>query len=74
MSEWQPIETAPKDGPFTEILVYSTKHEIYEIIGWVRYDNGSCWLNGSEIEMDASHFTHWMPLPKPPKDEQSTSV
>lgn len=67
MSEWKPIETAPKGGAFREILVYSEKQGMYEIIGWVRYTNGSCWLNGSEEKMDISYFSHWMPLPAPPE-------
>lgn len=61
--EWQPIETAPKSALFKdeiEILVFrgdfgfeTQRIEIESSINWKWYkDNG---------------FTHWMPLPKPPK-------
>lgn len=62
MSEWQPIETAPKDG--TDILL-SGPHSNH---GWViksaRFWIGSWWSNGNRgIGPDPSH---WMPLPAPP--------
>lgn len=70
--EWQPIETAPKDG--TPILLIDvndahcilyfssyTDHEFDEIIsGWT--PNGSIFYVNVE-------FTHWMRLPDPPKDK-----
>jgi uncharacterized protein DUF551 len=79
MSEWQPIETAPKDG--TAILVYGPE--------LLRETNGNC----AVVRWDASGYateqssikwwvvsdgkfgpydlrgpspTHWMPLPDPP--------
>ena len=64
MSEWQPIETAPKDGTtvlavldgcMTTISMYQAKQE------WI-------------LEHDGGHDprwplkpTHWMPLPEPPE-------
>ena len=61
MSDWQSIETAPKDG--TMILIYEAD------IGWIYH---SCWCKNSGIEWWGGtglhqNFTHWMPLPKPPK-------
>ena len=64
MTDWKPIETAPKDG--TEVLVWgygqmsvakfiSGVHgewKVYTSDGWYGYD---------------SFPTHWMPLPKPPE-------
>ena len=58
MSEWQPIETAPKDGR--------------EILGWfgsasvIRWHIGteSFWTDGF---MRLREPTHWMPLPEPPE-------
>jgi hypothetical protein len=79
--DWQPIETAPKDG--TWVLLSGGK--IY--YGWdgdsqpgVVSGQFSHWFNGSERSGGAWQFawydggyygeyespTHWMPLPKPP--------
>ena len=66
MSEWQPIETAPKDGT--------------EVLGFVSSDTGAddffaviCfWENQWRVSsvLDATDVTHWMPLPEPPEGEQ----
>lgn len=63
MSEWQPIETAPKDG--TRFLA-AEEWDIRE--GWLfvvaKVRNGKfvvAWDNCDEIDP-----THWMPLPAPP--------
>jgi len=67
-NQWQPIETAPKDG--TWILVYksfylygSDDSEWYVDKYIVRWDN-ECW----NISMDDIIVspTHWMSLPKSP--------
>jgi hypothetical protein len=58
MSEWQPIETAPKDG--TVILAWR-KHATIPMI--VRFYYGEWDSDGVHV----SHLTHWMPLPEPPK-------
>ena len=60
MTEWQPIETAPKD---TAILVY---HNMFTVAHfntafgrWIGYgQNTSEFINGDP--------THWMPLPQVP--------
>ena len=77
MSDWQPIETAPKDG--TQILLFCPvkRHESHPanfiFVGW--------WFSSSkEIDdgwrADQGWFpsewlpvTNWMPLPPPPKTE-----
>lgn len=58
MSEWQPIESAPKDG--TSVLL--ADHDSFIIGFW----NGSAWDDG-DFNSYMSGFTHWMPLPSPPK-------
>lgn len=76
MADWQPIETAPKDG--TWILVYSSLAEQpnHFIASWEKFalPEAAC---GSEEEIDGEWTdqqcvfipdpTHWMPLAEPPK-------
>lgn len=57
VSEWQPIETAPKDDD-TEILTWcegkiAVATRAYDDLWWV-------------LGLPAYKPTHWMPLPKPP--------
>ena len=59
--EWQPIETAPKDG--TEVLL-SEYGEIY--IGWCG-KNGWHFI-GIDIEPKYNAPSNWMPLPPPPSE------
>lgn len=62
--EWQPIETAPKDG--TEIIIYCT--DTKPCMGAFVADMGWCAparFPGSWIDLP-DHPTHWMPLPPPP--------
>lgn len=71
MSEWQPIETAPKDG--TRVILWccpkaSIRRGFAEICRWGQHDDwGKVWLrhNGKEI-VGPDVATHWMPLPDPP--------
>jgi hypothetical protein len=67
--EWQPIETAPRDG--THILGYADGEmaAVYCLPTW--YDDG--WsLSVSGKPASDSYFwpTHWMPLPKPPETKE----
>lgn len=63
MTEWQPIETAPKDG--THVLVqYRWAHrEKYIAEGWWRGDG---WETHGHLRVRA--FA-WMPLPEPPNED-----
>lgn len=71
MTEWQPIETAPKDG--TRILAWQPEGQWKsrrllrgaraEIVYWHRPANpehGGFWV-------PSFRPTHWMPLPAPPE-------
>lgn len=68
MSEWKPIETAPKDG--SAVLLWAdvktwTGEEV-PVTGW--FTIGSCkWVSHG----DWLKPTHWMPLPAPPAKAQT---
>jgi hypothetical protein len=59
MTEWQPIETAPKDG--TDVLVWDG-----DSVSLASYDKvtESWWVL---VEFSLDGVTHWQPLPTPPK-------
>jgi hypothetical protein len=59
--EWQPIDTAPKDGQ--QVLVYE-EGAIF-ISQWVdNKDEGIGWWDHGIVLPPPSH---WMPLPDPPE-------
>ena len=58
--EWQPIETAPKDG--TPILGFADGKQA--IVEWLEYWKLCVW--GSFADDGKWWPTHWMPLPPPP--------
>jgi hypothetical protein len=73
---WQPIETAPKDG--TRVLIYgywdgelSDLDEEPEV--WkARFSLGTWWVDSDQYYVArVVNPTHWMPLPKPPKRKQN---
>jgi len=62
--EWQPIETAPKDG--TRVLCAFCENETPEVL----YFSGGMWYSELEREGQASFIfqpTYWMPLPELPR-------
>jgi hypothetical protein len=73
MSEWQPIETAPKDGTFVDLwFPENGSHIVSRRIAscrwkedlpggpaWFAQSGGGGWNMGRKA-------THWMPLPSPP--------
>ena len=61
MSEWQPIDTAPQDGSMI-LLWIEGYHPMTG--GWSWYDADS---GGWDTRIGFLPFTHWMPLPEPPK-------
>lgn len=62
MGEWQPIETAPKDG--TLILLYPTNGDGQISTGYW-WEHANCWGAGGGW-FDDGEVSHWMPLPEPP--------
>lgn len=73
MSNWQPMETAPKDG--TQILV--TRQGRYRLETWIAYWYESEYISGKGWRTSDGEFihwvepdaTHWHPLPPAPKEE-----
>jgi hypothetical protein len=77
---WQPIETAPKDG--TRVLLLNESGEI-EVAGYVEdfYERSEFVRKAKDgdvyrtVLVDCGYWqtevavcpTHWMPLPEPPK-------
>lgn len=62
--QWQPIQTAPKDG--AEFLAWFGRQNVMMIarFDWVH----SVWLTKGEPFVGfMNNATHWMPLPRPPK-------
>jgi len=58
--QWQPIETAPKDG--TEIIVYRPDAGVFGA-----FYSDECWFctySGEDFSLEPP--THWMHLPPPP--------
>ena len=71
-SEWQPIETAPRDGG--DFL--ASNFEVYggfaQVVFWSD-DRRMFTVKDGDFGYGAKFFTHWMPLPNPPKPEHSRS-
>jgi hypothetical protein len=81
--EWQPINSAPKDG--TEILLFCSQRKICyghceeakftEVGTYVSYSDGSGSWEG--VDTSGGEYgntlvpTHWMPLPPPPSEDKS---
>ena len=72
MSEWRPIETAPKDGTIIDLWISQRGRR-----------PGCAWVDNPEIEQRIGHCwadecfrvvslgdyaTHWMPLPERPEE------
>lgn len=66
MTEWRPIESAPKDG--TRILAYLGADYI-EIAYWRESPTQSCWwIDAHAPPQWTWDIKAWMPLPAPPED------
>jgi hypothetical protein len=65
MSEWQPIETAPKDG--SEFIGYHPNPNPHRgRILTMAYDRNRSLFAASVPSFIVFEPSHWMPLPKPP--------
>lgn len=66
-AEWQPIETAPKDG--TRIIVSKVNGPVWCNVNWRHMirkpDRWDSFVGAVPFEP-----THWMPLPEPPDTKQ----
>lgn len=78
MSDWQPIETAPKGE---RILIISDNRRHYIVTWGVFYSDFyrsemAGWWGSSDPEQDdlilPDEATHWMPLPEPPSAHRDT--
>lgn len=66
MSEWQPIETAPKDET---VLLFWPASYVGAYVTGRRYRDGGPWktnIDGLIETAGGRGPTHWMPLPTPP--------
>ena len=71
MPNWQPIDTAPKDG--TPVLLYLNDADQmqYHALGrilvghWDDHPRCRCWIAGGYMRR-VFPPTHWAPLPEPP--------
>jgi hypothetical protein len=67
MSEWQPIETAPKDGK--DILVWAVTRlgtGYYGIAHWHRGASDYWAIESDDQEVRGDDIKAWTPLPAPP--------
>jgi hypothetical protein len=71
MSEWQPIESAPRDG--TEFVMLdanvktATVGHWMEDVDWMDFGKEPRWF-------PLATPTHWMPLPEMPRTKQETEA
>lgn len=66
MSEWQPIETAPKDGRLVVLLSRNESHVWpVTVARWARHISGTAegWKGPKANWASDGAFTHWLPLP-----------
>lgn len=75
--EWQPIETAPRDGTLVNVWLGEADAEdvAFYCIPGTRLSTGWTWRQGKLrpamgmwMPVVTVRPTHWMPLPDPPKD------
>ena len=65
MSEWLPIETAPRDGTWILVYVKEVSDDILHTI--MKYDDMNGWIDDHQIQWPENKISYWMPLPEKPK-------
>jgi len=78
MTEWQPIDTAPKDGTDIIVMYMHINTQIVHAAFWSNYEEGLddpdiegwwtyVWTEVGRTKMDGRYSpTHWIPLPPDP--------
>lgn len=69
MTDWQPIESAPKDGTYMLLYMGSEQHSLGKILVgcWADHPRCRCWIAGGYMRRNCPP-THWAPLPEPPQN------
>jgi hypothetical protein len=73
MSDWQPLDTAPRNG--SKVDVWTENGVRYIDVFWHRspdYPNGAFVYYDSYLSdyIDVEDATHWMPPPTPPRKDE----
>ena len=66
-SQWQPIETAPKDG--THILALPVLLDVACVVSWKGDGIAGFWRLPMTDKVSPYHPRYWQPLPSPPTQE-----
>lgn len=66
--DWQPIETAPKDGTVVMLYWPTISINAYPAVGF-NHDDDYGWAWSQWMDYGEIFPTHWMPLPAPPGKE-----
>jgi hypothetical protein len=66
LKDWQPIESAPKDGTIVLIWIEARSWMLPAYWGRDNEINPPGWIGGHCRVMHIDQPTHWMPMPYPP--------
>ena len=67
MGEWQPIKTMPKDHK--ELVIYAKRKGDRWMVGLDYWTVSGKYFFGPFSKDNAKGYTHWQPLPAPPKEQ-----
>jgi len=72
MTNWQPIETVPKDEDKSFLVMIKTNDIYTRVIMQASWFEGQMYPDAFQCVIDYDdgilNATHWMPLPEPPKE------